>query len=158
MKRVFDPNKLLTVLVNGYRTYSDGRHSFNHENLLKVLNENGFKIDEWELGEESYRRYERRNKKIKDNSTPIRRAWLFEVIDDADKHFDLVFRRDCDDLPFDVKCDTVFSEDGIDHYTYKTYNKKSAADVYRWIKKYHPTRTDLKITRRTDLKISRVRN
>jgi hypothetical protein len=141
--RVIDPNKLLTVLVNGYDTYSDGRHSFQYENLIKVLKESGIEVDDRALYEENKRRYSIKNKRRK----PYQKSnnlWKFTLTDNPDTHFDLIFSGE-NEFPTWAKQEETEWEENQAKYTYWISGKAGAVELYKWIKKYHPTRKDFKI-------------
>jgi hypothetical protein len=152
MQHPIDPNKLTTILVEGERTYSDGRHAFWYENLCRVMKEVGIEIDGDALHKESERRWEARNNRPKCKKVAKRKVYLFEVMDDSDKYFDLHFSQygnDLEDeLPGHYKQSTTVlcDQSPMAIYKYETYSRKAAAKLLRYIKKAHPTREWIKTT------------
>ncbi len=53
-KPVIDIKRLEEVIIQGEKSYSDGRHSFQYEKLKELMGELGVEIDE----EAAYRRIE----------------------------------------------------------------------------------------------------
>lgn len=146
--QVIDTNKFLTILVNGYRSYSDGRYSFEHECLLKVLKELGIHINQDVIDEEIYRRSSIRNKRYKQAKRDPWVEWQFEVTDDAEKHLDRSLDGEDGEDMVPYPCYTKYESDVMnDKFIYTIPHRHNAVMLYKWIKKWHPTRTDLKITR-----------
>jgi hypothetical protein len=147
MSKILDYNKLLTVLVKGDRSYTDGRHSFQHELLLRTLADAGVPVDEYALSEESQRRYEIRSAKGRARRAPRGNAYIpnkpyiFDVWCDSEKHFDAVFRdEETPSLPNSVReLHTPWdykTEPKL--YRFETYSRKAAAELLRYVRKMFP--------------------
>ncbi len=152
MDHPIDINKLTTILIEGERTYSDGRKAFWYENLCKVMHEAGIVIDENAIYDESERRWKARNARIKCTKQPKRKVYRFEVMDDSDKYFKLHFLNDGDmedEFPgYSRRLDTDLGDltSPLSIYKYESYSRKDAAQLLRYIKKAHPTREWIKTT------------
>lgn len=147
MKTAFDPNYLTSILVKGFRTEHDNRHAFWYENLLKAFHEAGIKIDEDKLWEESNRRYDKSSKRSKYKRAPLPDVYSFTFTADIDLHWELTTKTPNDRFPSHAQQkQTDFSDEpGMDLFHYYTRGKYGAAELWKWIKKYHPDHKDLKI-------------
>ena len=152
MHHPIDINKLTTILIEGERTYSDGRKAFWYENLCKVMKDAGIEIDENAIDHESERRWKARRARIKCTKPPKRKVYHFEVMDDSDEYFNLHCFEDGDmedKFPgYSRRLSTDFddSTSPMAIYKYESYSRKDAAQLLRYIKKAHPTREWIKTT------------
>jgi len=152
MHHPIDINKLTTILIEGERTYSDGRHAFWYENLCKVMREAGIEIDENAIDHESERRWKARRARIKCTKVAKGKVYYFKVMDDSDKYFNLHFVNDSDmedEFPgYSRRLDTDLGDptSPMAIYKYESYSRTDAAKLLRYIKKAHPTREWIKTT------------
>lgn len=146
----FDINKFITVLVNGDDSYSDGRYDFDHENLCRVLDSVGIKLNLDFVHAEAGRRSAIRNKRYKQKrSNTDLQKYVFTLVDNSDNYLDaLVANKGRTTLPINTYTDVKYhDEPSMDAtYTYETYGRESAAKILTHIKKFHATRTSLKTT------------
>jgi hypothetical protein len=138
MKHAINPHKLLTALVEGESSYSDGRHSFHYELLLQALKGFDLAVDSDVVYAESQRRgaiaYARRQAQ---QSTT--RGYKFIVTFDPEPHYSAVIASSDD--PGQLHYSVRTRELGNGLVVFECGTRKLAAEVRRYIREFYPVAT-----------------
>jgi hypothetical protein len=138
MKHAINPHKLLTSLIEGESSYSDGRHSFRYELLLQALKGFDLAVDSDAVYVEGQRRsaiaYARRQAQ---QSTPT--GYRFTVDYDPEPHYSAVIASYDDPGPLPYSVRTRELGDGL--VVFECGTRKFAAETWRYVRKFYPVAT-----------------